>query len=199
MQILTKEWRELPPQERKKFEDLARQEKVKYENYKKSKLAKKTKKEMKSLPKSPVAPFTLFQMEERKHNPEVFKDMGIVDVTKVLSKKWKDLPAADKEKYQTLFSSEKKQYQKAVQTIKMQALKKEKARVQKKPVHQPFVGFIKARYGELHQAHPKLKHCDVIRLLSEEWKTMTKEEKDAFKPGAASQQEPLPTLEQPKN
>lgn len=185
MQILTKEWRELPPNERKKFEDLARQEKVKYENYKKSKLAKKTKKALKSLPKSPVAPFTMFQMEERKQNPDVFKDMGIVDVTKVLSKKWKDLSAADKEKYQTLFCSERQQYQKAVQTIKMQALKKEKARAEKRPVHQPFVGFIKARYSELHQAHPKLKHADIIRLLSEEWKTLSPEEKAVFRPSAA--------------
>lgn len=189
MQLLSKEWRELSIKEKQRFQELAKQEKIKYQNYKKSKQAKKAKKQKLDLPKSPLAPFTLFQIEQRKQHPEQFQNMGIVDVTKILSQKWKELPETTKGEYRNLFTSEKQKYDKQVHTLKVKALKKEKTSAKKKPVHQPFVGYIKARYGELHQAHPKLKHSDVIRLLSVEWKSLTKEEKDSFKPVAFAQDE----------
>ena len=143
MASLTKEWRELPYQDRRLFELKAKEEKDAYLRYKKTKVARERKQKDRLMPKRPIAPYTLFQIEERQLHPDQYQHLSLEMAAKQIALKWRLLDSNQKNKYVKLFKSQNKAYEKAKRNLKLQQIRGEKVKGQKKKVHQPFVAFIK--------------------------------------------------------
>ena len=103
------------------------------------------------------------------------------EATKLISDKWKNLEPKAKLQIASQFEVENKKYKKALNNLKTQLLKGNKPLVEKKPVHQPFVAFIKAKYNEAKSGEADLKHKDVMKKLSAMWKKLPTETKQLYR------------------
>jgi hypothetical protein len=156
-------------------------EKVAYDRYKKSKTARLERKQEKLLPKRPTAPYTHFQIEERKRDPDHYKKLSLEASAKEISLKWRELDSDGKAKYMKAFSDQKKTYDKAKKNIKIKLIQGVKLKCEKNKVHQPFVAFIKAKYNVVKATSSTLQHKDIMKLLSQKWKVLTADEKHNYR------------------
>ncbi|XP_035526182.1 nucleolar transcription factor 1-like [Morone saxatilis] len=63
-------------------------------------------------PKKPLTPYFRFFMEKRAKYAKIHPEMSNLDLTKILSKKYKELPDKKKQKYITEFQREKEEFEK---------------------------------------------------------------------------------------
>jgi HMG (high mobility group) box len=156
-------------------------EKIAYDKYKKSKRGRLEKMQEKILPKRPTAPYTHFQIEERKRNPEHYKKLSLESSAKEIALKWKSMDKDGKAKYMKAFSAQKKTYDKAKKNLKIKLIQGVKLKCVKNKVHQPFVAFIKAKYNIVKATGARLEHKDIMRILSQKWKALTVDEKHSYR------------------
>lgn len=133
------------------------------------------------MPKRPAAPYALFQIDERKQNPELYKQLSLETSAKEIAQKWKNMDKQDKNKYMKTFTAQLKSYEKAKQNLKVQLIKGVKVKREKKKAHQPFVAFIKEQYMVVKQAFKTLPHKDIMAKLSEKWRLLTDEQRLEYK------------------
>ncbi|XP_077579843.1 upstream binding transcription factor, like [Stigmatopora nigra] len=69
-------------------------------------------------PKKPLTPYFRFFMEKRAKYAKIYPEMSNLDLTKILSKKYKELPEKKKQKYMDDFKSEKTSFQKNMAQFK---------------------------------------------------------------------------------
>ena len=104
--MVSEAWRSLSPQERAKYEDMAREDKARYDveraSYKVERgsgAANKKKQRDPSAPKRPMSAFLAYansrRAEVKAQNPECSNG----EISKLLSDKWKEAPDAIKQKY----------------------------------------------------------------------------------------------------
>uniref|UniRef100_A0A8D3CZS9 HMG box domain-containing protein n=1 Tax=Scophthalmus maximus TaxID=52904 RepID=A0A8D3CZS9_SCOMX len=71
-------------------------------------------------PKKPLTPYFRFFMEKRAKYAKIHPEMSNLDLTKILSKKYKELPDKKKQKYITEFQREKEEFEKNMARFKEQ-------------------------------------------------------------------------------
>lgn len=133
------------------------------------------------LPKRPTAPYTLFQIEERRRDPTHYNKLSLELSAKEISMKWKALDKAAKAKYMKIFTAQKKNYDKAKKNIKLKLIQGAKLKCEKNKVHQPFVAFIKENYNLIKGSSTNLVHKEIMKKLSEKWKLLNLEEKGRYR------------------
>ncbi|CDQ98301.1 unnamed protein product [Oncorhynchus mykiss] len=69
-------------------------------------------------PKKPLTPYFRFFMEKRAKYAKIHPEMSNLDLTKILSKKYKELPDKKKQKYITEFQREKESFEKNMARFK---------------------------------------------------------------------------------
>uniref|UniRef100_A0A665VCM4 Nucleolar transcription factor 1-A-like n=1 Tax=Echeneis naucrates TaxID=173247 RepID=A0A665VCM4_ECHNA len=69
-------------------------------------------------PKKPLTPYFRFFMEKRAKYAKIHPEMSNLDLTKILSKKYKELPDKKKQKYITEFQREKEEFEKNMARFK---------------------------------------------------------------------------------
>lgn len=102
--MVSEAWRSLTPHEKAKYEEMAREDKARYNaeraNYKEEKGTVTNKKKLKdpTAPKRPMSAFLAFancrRAEVKAQNP----DCSNGEISKILSAKWKDAPESIKQK-----------------------------------------------------------------------------------------------------
>lgn len=132
-------WKGMTSKDKKRFDDMAAKDKVRYEgemaNYIPPKGAKggKRKKKDPNAPKRPLSAFFVFCGEERPKVKEANPSYGIGDIAKELGRMWERCP--NKEKFEALARADKERYEKANALYKKEGakrLKTEKVVVQKR-------------------------------------------------------------------
>jgi hypothetical protein len=103
--LVSEAWREMPPAEREAWEEKARQDKARYEMEKsmykgpwKIPANKRTPKDP-SAPKRPMSAFLAFSNKRRAALKRQHPDATNADLSKMLSKTWKEAPLDQKSKY----------------------------------------------------------------------------------------------------
>lgn len=105
---------------------------------------------------------------------------------KQIALKWRLLDSNQKNKYVKLFNSQNKAYEKAKRNLKLQQIKGEKVKGQKKKVHQPFVAFIKDHYTTVKSSLKEADHKQIMARLSDNWKKLSADEKNLYKEKVAA-------------
>ncbi|XP_067385399.1 upstream binding transcription factor, like isoform X6 [Channa argus] len=131
-------------------------------------------------PKKPLTPYFRFFMEKRAKYAKIHPEMSNLDLTKILSKKYKELPDKKKQKYITEFQREKEEFEKNMARFKedhpelMEERKKSDLPEKPKTPQQLWYNHEKKTYMKLHpedsmrvyhEAHPDVNSDDHVRSV----------------------------------
>uniref|UniRef100_A0A7N6A8L3 HMG box domain-containing protein n=1 Tax=Anabas testudineus TaxID=64144 RepID=A0A7N6A8L3_ANATE len=131
-------------------------------------------------PKKPLTPYFRFFMEKRAKYAKIHPEMSNLDLTKILSKKYKELPDKKKQKYITEFQREKEEFEKNMARFKeehpelMEERKKSELPEKPKTPQQLWYNHEKKTYMKLHpedcmrayhEAHPDVNSDDHVRSV----------------------------------
>jgi hypothetical protein len=125
--MVSKAWKNLPEDERAKWEEIAKQDKARYEMEKstytgpwKVAVAKQKKKNKDTgAPKRPMSAFLAFLHSNRKDVKNKHKDATNTDISRILAKMWKDADMIEKEFFITEESQRRQEYKEAMSKWKM--------------------------------------------------------------------------------
>lgn len=110
-------WKTMSPKEKTKFDDMAKQDKARYDqemmtyNPSNKKTSRKQKKDP-NAPRRPPSGFFLFCSEKRPSIKAQYPNLGIGDVAKRLGEMWNNLSDSEKEPFQSKATKLKDKYQK---------------------------------------------------------------------------------------
>uniref|UniRef100_A0A8C2ZYW0 Upstream binding transcription factor, like n=1 Tax=Cyclopterus lumpus TaxID=8103 RepID=A0A8C2ZYW0_CYCLU len=131
-------------------------------------------------PKKPLTPYFRFFMEKRAKYAKIHPEMSNLDLTKILSKKYKELPDKKKQKYVTEFQQEKEAFEKNMARFKeehpelIEERKKSDLPEKPKTPQQLWYNHEKKTYMKLHpegsmrayhEAHPDVTSDDHVRSV----------------------------------
>uniref|UniRef100_A0A4W6CDG8 Upstream binding transcription factor, like n=1 Tax=Lates calcarifer TaxID=8187 RepID=A0A4W6CDG8_LATCA len=130
-------------------------------------------------PKKPLTPYFRFFMEKRAKYAKIHPEMSNLDLTKILSKKYKELPDKKKQKYITEFQREKEEFEKNMARFKedhpelIEERKKSDLPEKPKTPQQLWYNHEKKTYMKLHpevmrayhEAHPDVNSDDHVRSV----------------------------------
>uniref|UniRef100_A0A667XMW6 Upstream binding transcription factor, like n=1 Tax=Myripristis murdjan TaxID=586833 RepID=A0A667XMW6_9TELE len=131
-------------------------------------------------PKKPLTPYFRFFMEKRAKYAKIHPEMSNLDLTKILSKKYKELPEKKKQKYITEFQREKESFEKNMARFKeehpelMEERKKSDLPEKPKTPQQLWYNHEKKTYMKLHpedsmrayhEAHPDVNSDEHVRSV----------------------------------
>uniref|UniRef100_A0A7N8X611 Upstream binding transcription factor, like n=1 Tax=Mastacembelus armatus TaxID=205130 RepID=A0A7N8X611_9TELE len=131
-------------------------------------------------PKKPLTPYFRFFMEKRAKYAKIHPEMSNLDLTKILSKKYKELPEKKKQKYITEFQREKEEFEKNMARFKedhpelIEERKKSDLPEKPKTPQQLWYNHEKKTYMKLHpedsmkayhEAHPDVNSEDHVRSV----------------------------------
>uniref|UniRef100_A0A671Z4B3 Upstream binding transcription factor, like n=1 Tax=Sparus aurata TaxID=8175 RepID=A0A671Z4B3_SPAAU len=131
-------------------------------------------------PKKPLTPYFRFFMEKRAKYAKIHPEMSNLDLTKILSKKYKELPDKKKQKYITEFQREKEEFEKNMARFKedhpelIEERKKSDLPEKPKTPQQLWYNHEKKAYMKLHpegsmrayhEAHPDVNSDDHVRSV----------------------------------
>eukprot|EP01117_Protostelium_nocturnum_P011167 TRINITY_DN4056_c0_g1_i1.p1 TRINITY_DN4056_c0_g1~~TRINITY_DN4056_c0_g1_i1.p1 ORF type:complete len:207 (+),score=87.30 TRINITY_DN4056_c0_g1_i1:111-731(+) len=127
-------WKELTPEEKKKYEDLSSKDSERYQEAMKgytkpesdsdssdddsSKKKRKKNKEKKdpNRPKRAMSSFMFFANEKRAEVKAKYPDLKVTEIGKKLAELWKELDADEKKKYSDIADSDRERYRNAIST-----------------------------------------------------------------------------------
>lgn len=110
-------WRSLSDEKKKKYEEMSKKDKVRYESEMESYVppegvtVEKKKKKERDGPKRPMSAYLYFCKDEREKIKEEHPDMKAKDVTSEMGARWKKLTAAQKAPYEELQKADKERYE----------------------------------------------------------------------------------------
>uniref|UniRef100_A0A672FMY1 Nucleolar transcription factor 1-A-like n=1 Tax=Salarias fasciatus TaxID=181472 RepID=A0A672FMY1_SALFA len=131
-------------------------------------------------PKKPLTPYFRFFMEKRAKYAKIHPEMSNLDLTKILSKKYKELPDKKKQKYITEFQREKEDFEKNMARFRedhpelIEERKKSDLPEKPKTPQQLWYNHEKKTYLKLHpedsmrayhEAHPDANSDDHVRSV----------------------------------
>jgi len=179
------------------------------ENKKKRKAPKKNKD--KNRPKRSMSSFMFFANNKRPDVKKEFPDMKITDMGKKLGIMWKELDADGKKKYEEMAQQDQKRYAEQMKTYvpppadssdsdsdsdsdnkkskKKRKTKKEKDPNKPKRSMSSYMFYANAKRPEVKEANPGIKATDVVKKISELWKTATESDKKIFEEMASKDKE----------
>ncbi|XP_061776600.1 upstream binding transcription factor, like isoform X2 [Nerophis ophidion] len=127
-------------------------------------------------PKKPLTPYFRFFMEKRAKYAKIYPEMSNLDLTKILSKKYKELPDKKKQKYVTEFQSEKEEFGKNMARFKhehpdlMEESKKSDVPEKPKTPQQLWYNHEKKTYLKLH---PEVTQKEMKDVLRRQWSQLS--------------------------
>ncbi|XP_076023836.1 upstream binding transcription factor, like isoform X2 [Genypterus blacodes] len=127
-------------------------------------------------PKKPLTPYFRFFMEKRAKYAKIHPEMSNLDLTKILSKKYKELPEKKKQKYITEFQQEKEEFEKNMARFKedhpelMEERKKSDLPEKPKTPQQLWYNHEKKTYMKLH---PELSQKELKEALRRQWSQLS--------------------------
>lgn len=130
-------------------------------------------------------PYIVFSMEKRKEliaeNPSMKSDIG--GVSKLIGKAWKELSAAEKEKYSKKGASmkTKKKSKKSKKTKVSDDVEVKKTRKSgKKRALSGFMKFCQKERASVMKENPDIKFTEVGKELGKRWQALSEAEKKKF-------------------
>uniref|UniRef100_A0A7N6F7M1 HMG box domain-containing protein n=1 Tax=Anabas testudineus TaxID=64144 RepID=A0A7N6F7M1_ANATE len=127
-------------------------------------------------PKKPLTPYFRFFMEKRAKYAKIHPEMSNLDLTKILSKKYKELPDKKKQKYITEFQREKEEFEKNMARFKeehpelMEERKKSELPEKPKTPQQLWYNHEKKTYMKLH---PEVSQKELKEALRRQWSQLS--------------------------
>uniref|UniRef100_A0A3P8RS35 Upstream binding transcription factor, like n=1 Tax=Amphiprion percula TaxID=161767 RepID=A0A3P8RS35_AMPPE len=127
-------------------------------------------------PKKPLTPYFRFFMEKRAKYAKIHPEMSNLDLTKILSKKYKELPDKKKQKYITEFQREKEDFEKNMTRFKEEhpelIEEKKKSDLPEKPKtpQQLWYNHEKKTYMKLH---PEVSQKELKEALRRQWSQLS--------------------------
>ncbi|XP_053293994.1 upstream binding transcription factor, like isoform X4 [Pleuronectes platessa] len=127
-------------------------------------------------PKKPLTPYFRFFMEKRAKYAKIHPEMSNLDLTKILSKKYKELPDKKKQKYITEFQREKEEFEKNMARFKeehpelMEDRKKSDLPEKPKTPQQLWYNHEKKTYMKLH---PEVSPKELKEALRRQWSQLS--------------------------
>ncbi|KAM6920475.1 upstream binding transcription factor, like isoform 4-T4 [Lycodopsis pacificus] len=127
-------------------------------------------------PKKPLTPYFRFFMEKRAKYAKIHPEMSNLDLTKILSKKYKELPDKKKQKYITEFQREKEEFEKNMARFKeehpelIEDRKKSDLPEKPKTPQQLWYNHEKKTYMKLH---PEVSQKELKEALRRQWSQLS--------------------------
>uniref|UniRef100_A0A3B3ZE82 HMG box domain-containing protein n=1 Tax=Periophthalmus magnuspinnatus TaxID=409849 RepID=A0A3B3ZE82_9GOBI len=127
-------------------------------------------------PKKPLTPYFRFFMEKRAKYAKIHPEMSNLDLTKILSKKYKELPDKKKQKYISEFQREKEEFEKNMARFKeehpelMEERKKSELPEKPKTPQQLWYNHEKKGYAKLH---PQVSQKELKEALRRQWSQLS--------------------------
>ncbi|KAM8850151.1 upstream binding transcription factor, like isoform 3-T3 [Spinachia spinachia] len=127
-------------------------------------------------PKKPLTPYFRFFMEKRAKYAKIHPEMSNLDLTKILSKKYKELPDKKKQKYITEFQREKEEFEKNMARFKedhpelIEERKKSDLPEKPKTPQQLWHNHEKKTYLKLH---PEVSQKELKEALRRQWSQLS--------------------------
>ncbi|CAB1325761.1 unnamed protein product [Coregonus sp. 'balchen'] len=127
-------------------------------------------------PKKPLTPYFQFFMEKRAKYAKIHPEMSNLDLTKILSKKYKELPDKKKQKYITEFQREKESFEKNMARFKedhpelIEERKKSDLPEKPKTPQQLWYNHEKKTYMKLH---PDVSQKELKEALRRQWSQLS--------------------------
>ncbi|TNM97645.1 upstream binding transcription factor, like isoform X1 [Takifugu flavidus] len=127
-------------------------------------------------PKKPLTPYFRFFMEKRAKYAKIHPEMSNLDLTKILSKKYKELPDKKKQKYITEFQREKEEFEKNMARFKedhpelIEERKKSELPEKPKTPQQLWYNHEKKAYMKLH---PEVSQKELKEALRRQWSQLS--------------------------
>eukprot|EP00071_Canis_lupus_P052442 XP_537622.4 nucleolar transcription factor 1 [Canis lupus familiaris] len=134
-------------------------------------------------PKKPLTPYFRFFMEKRAKYAKLHPEMSNLDLTKILSKKYKELPEKKKMKYIQDFQREKQEFERNLARFRASSLPSEPWWVgekPKRPVSAMFI-FSEEKRRQLQEERPELSESELTRLLARMWNDLSEKKKAKYK------------------
>uniref|UniRef100_A0A8C7K7T3 Nucleolar transcription factor 1-like n=1 Tax=Oncorhynchus kisutch TaxID=8019 RepID=A0A8C7K7T3_ONCKI len=129
-----------------------------------------------NFPKKPLTPYFRFFMEKRAKYAKIHPEMSNLDLTKILSKKYKELPDKKKQKYITEFQREKESFEKNMARFKedhpelIEERKKSDLPEKPKTPQQLWYNHEKKTYMKLH---PDVSQKELKEALRRQWSQLS--------------------------
>uniref|UniRef100_A0A3P9I852 Upstream binding transcription factor, like n=1 Tax=Oryzias latipes TaxID=8090 RepID=A0A3P9I852_ORYLA len=127
-------------------------------------------------PKKPLTPYFRFFMEKRAKYAKIHPEMSNLDLTKILSKKYKELPEKKKQKYITEFQREKEEFEKNMARFKeehpelIEERKKSDLPEKPKTPQQLWYNHEKKLYMKVH---PEVSQKELKEALRRQWSQLS--------------------------
>ncbi|XP_019730534.1 upstream binding transcription factor, like isoform X2 [Hippocampus comes] len=127
-------------------------------------------------PKKPLTPYFRFFMEKRAKYAKIHPEMSNLDLTKILSKKYKELPDKKKQKYVAEFQNEKEAFEKNMARFKhdhpelMEERKKSDLPEKPKTPQQLWYNHEKKTYMKMH---PEVSPKELKEVLRRQWSQLS--------------------------
>ncbi|XP_030016239.1 upstream binding transcription factor, like isoform X1 [Sphaeramia orbicularis] len=127
-------------------------------------------------PKKPLTPYFRFFMEKRAKYAKIHPEMSNLDLTKILSKKYRELPDKKKQKYITEFQREKEEFEKNMSRFKeehpelIEERKKSDLPEKPKTPQQLWYNHEKKTYMKLH---PEVSQKELKEALRRQWSQLS--------------------------
>ncbi|XP_077367895.1 upstream binding transcription factor, like isoform X2 [Festucalex cinctus] len=127
-------------------------------------------------PKKPLTPYFRFFMEKRAKYAKMYPEMSNLDLTKILSKKYRELPDKKKQKYVLDFQNEKEVFEKNLARFKhehpdlMEERKKSDLPEKPKTPQQLWYNHEKKTYVKIH---PEVSAKDLKEALRRQWSQLS--------------------------
>uniref|UniRef100_A0A8C9YJ08 Upstream binding transcription factor, like n=1 Tax=Sander lucioperca TaxID=283035 RepID=A0A8C9YJ08_SANLU len=127
-------------------------------------------------PKKPLTPYFRFFMEKRAKYAKIHPEMSNLDLTKILSKKYKELPDKKKQKYITEFQREKEEFEKNMARFKedhpelIEERKKSDLPEKPKTPQQLWYNHEKKTYMKIH---PDVSQKELKEALRRQWSQLS--------------------------
>eukprot|EP00762_Andalucia_godoyi_P006684 ANDGO_06183.mRNA.1 hypothetical protein GUITHDRAFT_153133 len=139
------------------------------------------------LPKRPLNAFNLFASIQREELKDLLPSTDLKSTNKHIGKLWKELSQDEREKYRNI--SEEKNREFSVQMENMNILQDitaadDASRIPlriKTVKPNAYNEFLATRTPEIREQNPSMDFREIMRILSDEWKCLSEEEKEKFR------------------
>lgn len=129
--LCSEKWKSMSPEEKAKFEEMAKNDKRRYDQEMKSyvppagaKKGKKKKKKDPNAPKKPPSAFLIFTSEHREKIKVDNPGISITDIAKKFGEMWKKMSTTDKAPYEAKYAKLKEKYEMEVAAYRAKGAKK---------------------------------------------------------------------------
>lgn len=197
-------WNKLNAKQKRKYEQLAEEDKSRYENEASSfndehpEVAARKKRAKKGAPKKARSAYLYFTMERRPELQGQNSEMAFGELTRLVADEWKGLSDAGKKKFEKLAEADKKRYDEEMSgytpptdeelDAELEGSKKRKRSGPKRP-RTAYVYFTIDQRPNVQADNPDLKFGEITKLLAEEWKGLSESDRGKYDEQASADKE----------